>query len=79
MAKENCNDADESKAEQQPIQGPFYEAYLLPPRKRELSCGGNISILNQLHQFGELRCDVCHRLFCRVQAASRAKERTDVA
>lgn len=31
------------------------------------------------NQLGDLARDVCHRIFCSVQAASRAEQRTDVA
>jgi hypothetical protein len=30
-------------------------------------------------QFGELARDICHRIFCSVQAASRAEQRADFA
>jgi len=30
-------------------------------------------------QLGELGCDVCHRIFCSTQAATRAEQGADVA
>jgi hypothetical protein len=40
--------------------------------------GARLSLLDR-DQFGELRRDVCHRIFCSTQAASRAEQGADFA
>ncbi len=40
--------------------------------------GARLSLLDR-YQFGELRRDVCHRIFCSTQAASRAEQGADFA
>lgn len=56
----------------------FKRAGIVPLRDAA-RCGfasGSMAYLGR-HQFGELRCDTCHRLFCGTQAAPRGKEGAD--
>ena len=49
---------------------------VVPPRRDfRFGCGTELNC----NQFGELGRDICHRIFCCVQAASRAEQRTDFA
>src|SRR5947207_952922 len=55
------------------------EFFLVLEGKLELEVEEREPFVLGVDQFGELARDICHRIFCSVQAASRAEQRADFA